>query len=108
MHGSCCYYSNFYRSCRFVLLQSLSNLLTLQQHFGSLDGLIIGWIGHAGPLLNTYLTIAPTLNMQIKFLCQCGGPVSPSDLNSVLSKGGEFVQRVKECKDLKETIEGNN
>ncbi|XP_018577758.1 ornithine carbamoyltransferase, mitochondrial-like [Anoplophora glabripennis] len=93
-------------SCRFVLLHHLSNLLTLQQHFGNLEGLIIAWIGHPCPLLNTYLTIVPTLNMQIRFLCRCGGPVSPSDLNYVLSKGDEFTQKVKECNNIKEAIEG--
>lgn len=89
-----------------MLLQSLSSLLTLQQHFGTLEGLTIAWIGHACPLLNTYLTIVPTLNMQIKFLCRYGGPVSPSDLNDVLSKGDKFVHNVKECDNIKEVIEG--
>ncbi|KAJ8925651.1 hypothetical protein NQ315_009496 [Exocentrus adspersus] len=93
-------------SCHFVLLQILSNLLTLQQHFHNLDGLVIAWIGPPCPLLNTYLTIAPTLGMRVKFLCYSGGPVSPSHLYKVLSKGDQFVHRVKESKALAEVIEG--
>ncbi|KAJ8933448.1 hypothetical protein NQ314_014005 [Rhamnusium bicolor] len=83
------------------------NLLTIQEHFGSLKGIIISWVGKACPLLNTYLTIAPPLGIKVKFLCQCGGPVSPSSLKYVQSQGTNFTDNIKECGKLEDAIEAD-
>ncbi|CAH1116491.1 unnamed protein product [Phaedon cochleariae] len=93
-------------SCKFISLNILSDLLTIHEHFGKLDGLTIAWVGHPCALLNTYLSIAPSLGIQMNFLCRCGGPVSPANLNTLQKQGNVYRENIRECKSLLETISG--
>ncbi|KAG5899554.1 hypothetical protein JTB14_008238 [Gonioctena quinquepunctata] len=93
-------------SCQFVSLNILSDLLTLQQHFGRVNGLTIAWIGPPCPELNTYLSVTPLLGIHMKFLCQCGGPMSPANIHHLRGKDNVYREKLKECKDLKEVLSG--
>lgn len=81
-------------------------MFTLQEHFQNIDGLTAVWVGNSCPVLNTYLTIVPSLGINFKFVCRCGEPVSPSDLNYARTKHPEAANRIKECFTLEEALKG--
>jgi ornithine carbamoyltransferase len=45
--------------------QVLADLFTMQRHFGSLDGQTIVFLGPAGPVLHSWLEIAPVLGLTL-------------------------------------------
>ncbi|CAG2057092.1 unnamed protein product, partial [Timema podura] len=53
--------------CLHSTLQVLTDLMTLQEHFGRLKGLRVGWVGPACPLLNTYLLLLPRFGVDMNF-----------------------------------------
>nr|XP_023024199.1 ornithine carbamoyltransferase, mitochondrial-like [Leptinotarsa decemlineata] len=93
-------------SCQFVSLNILSDLLTLQKHFGKVDGLTLAWIGKPCPLMNTYLSIAPLLGVRIKYYSVCGGPMSPLAIHNLQERDEVYKERVTECKDIKQAVSG--
>lgn len=91
-------------SFRCILLRILSDVFTLQEHFSKIDGLTVVWVGNSCPVLNTYLTIVPRLGINFKFVCKCGGPVSPSELMYAMTKHPNAENRIKECFTLEEAL----
>ncbi|XP_067007812.2 ornithine transcarbamylase, mitochondrial isoform X2 [Anabrus simplex] len=64
----------------FKPLQVLADLLTLQERYGHLKGLKLGWVGPPEGLFNTYVVMCPRMGMNIQFTCSCvpDFPTSPA------------------------------
>ncbi|XP_054643994.1 ornithine transcarbamylase, mitochondrial isoform X3 [Dunckerocampus dactyliophorus] len=47
-------------------IQILADFLTLQEHYGSLAGLTVGWIGDGNNVLHSFMMAAPKLGVHLK------------------------------------------
>nr|XP_057937496.1 ornithine transcarbamylase, mitochondrial isoform X2 [Doryrhamphus excisus] len=47
-------------------IQILADFLTLQEHYGSLTGLTLSWIGDGNNVLHSFMTTAPKLGVHLK------------------------------------------
>ncbi|XP_061924924.1 ornithine transcarbamylase, mitochondrial [Entelurus aequoreus] len=47
-------------------IQILADFLTLQEHYGSLDGLTVSWIGDGNNVLHSFMMAAPKLGVHLK------------------------------------------
>lgn len=54
-------------SHKFTPLQGFALLVTLQEHFGYLKGLSLGWVGPMGGMLNTLLYLLPKVGVHLKY-----------------------------------------
>jgi ornithine carbamoyltransferase len=52
--------------------QVLSDLLTMQEHFGSLDGLKVAWVGDGNNMANSWITAALRLDFSLYLACPPG------------------------------------
>lgn len=54
-------------SHKFTPLQGFALLVTIQEHFGYLNGLSLGWVGPMGGMLNTLLYLLPKVGVHLKY-----------------------------------------
>lgn len=54
-------------SHKFVPLHGLAVLMTLQEHFGRLKGLTMGWVGPMGCKLNTLIYLLPKVGINLRY-----------------------------------------
>lgn len=94
-------------SCKFNLLRVLSDIMTVQEHFGYLKDLNFAFIGPACCTINTFLCIAPRLGVNINYYCSCnvGALMSPVMLPEGKKVCAEAKTKLNECKSLSEAIE---
>ncbi|CAH1961710.1 unnamed protein product [Acanthoscelides obtectus] len=97
-------------SCRSILLHILSDLMTLREHFGYLNGLKYAWIGSACPALNTCLAVAPLLGIDVNYLCRCGGePLTPSNLKELQDTDiPQYTAKIHEAASLEQALSDAN
>lgn len=62
--------------------QILADLLSLEEHFGSLAGLTLTYIGDGNNILNSFLLLAPQLGLKIHYSC----PSSKQPNESILKQ----------------------
>lgn len=93
-------------NCKFSMLQSLSHLMTIQEHYGHLNHLNLAHVGATSPTLNTYLCIAPRLGMNIRYYCACvsGCRMSPAQLPVAKKVCAETETELKECVSIEEAV----
>lgn len=59
--------SDMYHPC-----QILSDLLTLYEHFGTLDGLKLCYVGDGNNILHTFMLMAPKMGIELHYACPKG------------------------------------
>lgn len=59
------------KSCSFTILSVLANLMTIQEKYGYLNNLTLGWVGNPTSVINTYFCIGLRLGINIKYCCAC-------------------------------------
>lgn len=102
-------------STPFICLQSyihetvrvLSDMMTIQEHFGYLKRLNLACVGSPCGRINTYLCIAPKLDLNIQFYCCCGkteNKMSPAKLQEVKRFCNSTQIQLKECNTFNETF----
>lgn len=93
-------------NCKFTMLEALSNLMTIQEHYGHLNHLNLAHVGSTCPTLNTYLCIAPRLGMNIRYYCACvsGCRMSPAQLPVAKKVCAETETELKECASIEEAV----
>lgn len=75
------------------LICVLTDLMTYQEHFGRLCGLNLLWFGQVCALINTYIPLAKTLNMNIRYSCH---QMTPSSLYSTLKQDFGKSEQIRE------------
>lgn len=93
-------------SCKFAIPQVINDLVILQQKFGYLTDLNIGWIGLPCPIFNTFLCILPRLGLNIRYVNAPNKEeaVSPSQL-PIGKAYSEYMQtRLTQYNDVKEML----
>lgn len=95
------------RSCTYSIVDVLADVMTLQERYGHLKNLKLGWIGKPCPLINTFLCIAPRLGMDIQYCCCCGPDLamSPLTLPEGQSESSKEHTNLKECGDAESAIQ---
>lgn len=99
----------------FICLQSyiyetirvLSDMMTIQEHFGYLNHLNLACVGSPCGRINTYLCIAPKLGLNVQFYCCCGKPenkVSPAKLREVKKICDGTKIQLKESKTIQDVF----
>ncbi|XP_075213744.1 ornithine transcarbamylase, mitochondrial-like [Lycorma delicatula] len=89
-------------------LQAFANLLTIEEHFGSLDNIIFGWVGPGGPILNSFMLILPKFNITVQYSCSDDPslPVSPMLLELAKTVCDKAKTRLIECLTPEKAIKG--
>jgi len=82
--------------------QTLADLLTLQEYFGTLDQLTVSYIGDGNNILHSLLLMAPLLNMTIHYCCPPGHEPKSEILNQC---DGRYV---KSFSTPEEAVQGAN
>ena len=81
--------------------QVLADLLTVRQNFGSLQGLIIAWIGDGNNMANSWLNAAYRFGFELRLACPDGYDPDPKLLERARS-----VANVRVVRDPREAAEG--
>ncbi|XP_071800532.1 ornithine transcarbamylase, mitochondrial-like [Asterias amurensis] len=58
-------------------LQSLADMLTLQEHYGSLSGLTLAWVGDGNNIIHSIMMAAPRLGINLKLATPKGYEIFP-------------------------------
>ncbi|KAJ8709784.1 hypothetical protein PYW08_009788 [Mythimna loreyi] len=86
-------------------IQSLATIMAIMQHFGTMKGLNIAYVGPPHPVLNSYLLLCPMLGAHIKFKCCCKVcPVSPLLLNASKALTKTTYTVSKQCTETNEAL----
>lgn len=88
------------RSYIYDIIRVLSDMMTLQEHFGYLNHLNLACVGSPCGRINTYLCIAPKLGLNVQFYCCCGmkqNQVSPATLPEVKRACCDSNVQLQEC-----------
>ncbi|RVE44946.1 hypothetical protein evm_010371 [Chilo suppressalis] len=59
------------RSRTHASIQSLATIMTIIEEYGSMQNVNVAYMGHAHPVLNSYLLLCPMLGANIRFRCCC-------------------------------------
>lgn len=93
------------QSSNFSLVKTLSDLMSMQLHYGYLKNLTVGYVGLTGSLINTYLCMLPLLGMNIKY---CIVKDDSCKQQLMATDGLKFAQRynteIHECCSTCQTI----
>jgi ornithine carbamoyltransferase len=71
--------------------QAVADFLTLQQHFGPLDGRIIAWVGDGNNVCRSLLLAASRFGINIRIACPAGFGPDPSAVEVARGRGIEVV-----------------
>ncbi|XP_046667162.1 ornithine carbamoyltransferase, mitochondrial-like isoform X1 [Homalodisca vitripennis] len=95
-------------SHKFAPLHALGVLMTLQEHFGRLNGLTLGWVGPMGKKLNTFIYLLPKVGIHLKYNSSPtpNFPASPLVLPAGKNFCKTFNTRIEACPDPLSTIAG--
>jgi ornithine carbamoyltransferase len=69
-------------------LQALADLLTLRQHFGSLEGRTVAWVGDANNVCRSFVLAAALAGMEVRVASPPGYGLAEEDLRRAAALGG--------------------
>lgn len=94
------------QNSKFNMLQALSNVMTIQEHYGHLNHLNLAHVGATCPTINTTLCIGPRLGLNIRYYCACvsGCRMSPAQLPVAKKACVETETELKECSSIEEAV----
>jgi carbamoyl-phosphate synthase large subunit len=72
--------------------QILADLLTLQEYFGKLEGLILAYIGDGNNILNSLLQLGTQLGVKINYCCPVEKQPNAGILAQCVNKTGSLIQ----------------
>jgi ornithine carbamoyltransferase len=73
--------------------QILADLLTVQQHLGSLDGRVVAWVGDGNNMANSWINAAWRLGFELRLACPEGYDPDPTILSRAQASGHVTVVR---------------
>ncbi len=82
--------------------QVLSDLLTIKEKLGSLDDLVVAWVGDGNNMAHSWINAAARLGFKLKLAC----PRGYEPLESVVKKGMDERARVEVVDDPYYAVEG--
>lgn len=71
--------------------QVLADLLTLQEHFGSLSGLTLAYVGDGNNVLQSLLLMAPQLGVNINYCCPAQHQPNPMIVEQALKQSPAMI-----------------
>jgi ornithine carbamoyltransferase len=86
--------------------QSLADLLTLQQAFGSLAGLRVGFLGDGGPLAHSLAEACALAGVELRLATSPSRPADPEILDRARRIGAETGGHVQVVDDAFAAVEG--
>jgi ornithine carbamoyltransferase len=73
-------------------LQSLADLLTIQQEFGTLEGLSVAWVGDYSNVARSLSLAGASVGMQVRLACPPGYGPTDADLDRVRAIPGADIE----------------
>lgn len=71
--------------------QVLSDLLTVREHQGRLEGLVYAWIGDGNNMAHSWLEAAGHLGLELRLACPAGFDPDPAILAEAQARGGRIL-----------------
>ncbi len=81
--------------------QVLADLLTVRQKFGSLQGLVVAWVGDGNNMANSWLNAVYRFGFELRLACPQG-----YDPDAKLLERARSVAKVRVVRDPREAVEG--
>lgn len=93
-------------SQKFAPLHGLAVLMTIQEHFGRLNGLTLGWVGPMGRHLNTLIYLLPKVGINLRYndSPKPDFPRSPLVLPAGMTFCDTYKTKIEHFSDPQETI----
>jgi ornithine carbamoyltransferase len=81
--------------------QALADVLTLRQHWGSLDGRVVAWVGDGNNVARSLAFACALTGMEIRLACPPGHGLDPVVVDGVRSRGGAVVETTDPAEAVK-------
>jgi ornithine carbamoyltransferase len=81
--------------------QALADVLTLRQHWGSLDGRVVAWVGDGNNVARSLAFACALTGMEIRLGCPPGHGLDPVIVDGVRSRGGTVVETTDPAEAVK-------
>jgi ornithine carbamoyltransferase len=72
--------------------QALADVLTLRQHWGSLEGRTVAWVGDGNNVARSLAFACALTGMEIRLGCPAGHRLDPVSADAVAALGGKIVE----------------
>ncbi|KAM6934667.1 ornithine transcarbamylase, mitochondrial [Xenentodon cancila] len=92
----------------FHPIQILADFLTLQEHFGSLNGLTVSWIGDGNNVLNSFMMTAAKLGVHLRIATPKGYEPAQSVIEEAQKLSKQFGTQLVMTSDPMEAAHGTN
>jgi len=89
-------------------LQSLADFLTIREHFGSLEGLTVSWVGDGNNVLHDLMLAAPKLSVNLRLGIPDGYECDPNILARTKELAEEHGTSIVLTTDPVEAVTGAN
>nr|AFM85231.2 mitochondrial ornithine carbamoyltransferase [Clarias batrachus] len=89
-------------------IQILADLLTLQEHYGSLKGLTLSWIGDGNNVLHSFMMSLPKLGVNLRIATPEGYEPDPNVTQEALRLSKQFATELHLFSEPMEAAQGSN
>lgn len=87
--------------------QTLADLMTLRERYGTLNGVTLTYIGDGNNILNSLLLMAPQLGVRIHYACPAGyGPKRSVLAEAKMRVGPKHKHLIQGFKDPRDAVQG--